>query len=207
MLSLPSISSRPECQSHGRLLAELALILAGRFIIRPIVVLIAVRTGTRAPRTTPISPRSETKKLAERRSACVRRLRQADRHREPPGNGLGPHRIRASRRVWHERRGDVIGGAAAPLDARCHGGAPRPRRVPGRHSGHELLLADGWIGAGYHFVWQIALFLSLAKALSPMAGRSLLLRLSALSPGFCSAGTSMPDMGGVPYRMRSARSS
>jgi hypothetical protein len=34
----------------------------------------------------------------------------------------------------------------------------------------KLFLADGWIGAGYHFVWQIALFLSLGESFVAYGG-------------------------------------
>ena len=36
--------------------------------------------------------------------------------------------------------------------------------------GMRLFLADGWIAAGYHFVWQIALFLSLHESFVAFGG-------------------------------------
>ena len=48
------------------------------------------------------------------------------------------------------------------------------RHVPGAYRaaipGMKLFLADGWIGAGYHFVWQIALFLSLGESFVAYGG-------------------------------------
>jgi MFS family permease len=48
------------------------------------------------------------------------------------------------------------------------------RRVPGAYRaaipGMKLFLADGWIAAGYHFVWQIALFLSLGESFVAYGG-------------------------------------
>src|SRR4029078_2877464 len=42
------------------------------------------------------------------------------------------------------------------------------RRAPGAFRaaipGMKLFLADGWVAAGYYFVWQIALFLSLSES-------------------------------------------
>jgi hypothetical protein len=56
-----------------------------------------------------------------------------------------------------------------------------PRHVPhairGAIPGMQLFLADGWIAAGYHFVWQIALFLSLRQSYVAYGGA---LALSAL---------------------------
>jgi len=55
------------------------------------------------------------------------------------------------------------------------------RRVPhvirGAIPGMQLFLGDGWIAAGYHFVWQIALFLSLRESYVAYGGA---LALSAL---------------------------
>ncbi len=48
------------------------------------------------------------------------------------------------------------------------------RHVPGAYRdaipGMKIFLADGWIGAGYHFVWQIALFLSLGESFIAYGG-------------------------------------
>jgi DHA1 family inner membrane transport protein len=192
-------------------LASLALILAGRFIIRPIVVPIAVRTGTRALVIA---------------GTCLSALQYpllAEVH------GLGPPLFAlcvvaslGDTFYWstyhayfaalgnHETRGAEIGvreaiaavvGIVSPLatgwglvafGARVAFGmnaavmllAALPllwtpdvmvaRRVPGAYRaaipGMKLFLADGWIGAGYHFVWQIALFLSLGESFVAYGG-------------------------------------
>jgi len=52
-----------------------------------------------------------------------------------------------------------------------------PHAVRGAIPGMQLFLADGWIAAGYHFVWQIALFLSLRESYVAYGGA---LALSAL---------------------------
>ncbi len=48
------------------------------------------------------------------------------------------------------------------------------RRAPGAYRaalpGMKLFLADGWIGAGYHFVWQIVLFVSLGESYIAFGG-------------------------------------
>jgi hypothetical protein len=192
-------------------LASLALILAGRFVIRPIVVPIAERTGMR------------TLVIA---GTCLSALQYpllAEVH------GLGPALFAlcvvaslGDTFYWstyhayfaalgnHENRGAEIGareaiaalvGIVSPLATgwvlvtfgpRSAFGvtgavlllAAAPllwtpdvivrRHVPGAYRaaipGMRLFLADGWIGAGYHFVWQIALFLSLGESFIAYGG-------------------------------------
>jgi len=85
------------------------------------------------------------------------------------------------------------------------------RHVPGAYRaaipGMKLFLADGWIGAGYHFVWQIALFLSLGESFVAYGGALALPHWLAPSRALCWAGISMPDMGRAQCPMQSACSS
>jgi DHA1 family inner membrane transport protein len=192
-------------------LASLALILAGRFVIRPIVVPIAVRTGTRALVVA---------------GTCLTALQYpllAEVHGVGPAlfalcvvAALGDTFYWSSYHAYfaalgnHESRGAEIGareaiaavvGIASPLATGwvLVAFGPRvafgmtaavqllaalpllwtpdvmvPRRVPGAYRaavpGMQLFLADGWIVAGYYFVWQIALFLSLGESFVAYGG-------------------------------------
>lgn len=185
-------------------LTVLALILAGRFIIRPIIVPLAARTGIRALVIT---------------GTCLSALQYplvAQVH------GVGPQLFLlcfvaalGDTFYWstyhayfaalgnHESRGAEVGvreaiaalvGIVSPLITGwvlvVHGPlaafgitgvvlllAALPllwtpdvlvvKSAPGAYwdaiPGMQIFLADGWIGAGYHFVWQIALFLALGE--------------------------------------------
>jgi DHA1 family inner membrane transport protein len=192
-------------------LASLALILAGRFIIRPVVVPLAAKFGLRALVIA---------------GTCLTALQYpllAEVH------GLGPALLTlclvaslGDTLYWssyhayyaalgnHEHRGSELGArealaalvgivspfltgwalvtfgphmafgvtgvvlllAALPLlltpDIRVARHAPGAFRaaIPGM----KLFLADGWIAAGYFFVWQIALFLSLGQSYVAFGG-------------------------------------
>jgi hypothetical protein len=186
-------------------LASLALILAGRFIIRPIVVPIAVRSGMRALVIA---------------GTCLTALQYpllAEVHGLGPAlfvlclvAALGDTFYWSSYHAYyaalgnHEHRGSEVGarealaalvGIVSPLvtgwalvafGPRVAFGATAAillfgalplfwtpdvvvvRRAPGAYRaaipGMKLFLADGWIAAGYFFVWQIALFLSLGES-------------------------------------------
>jgi hypothetical protein len=187
------------------ILASLALILAGRFIIRPIVVPIAVRSGMRALVIA---------------GTCLTALQYpllAEVHGLGPAlfvlclvAALGDTFYWSSYHAYyaalgnHEHRGSEVGarealaalvGIVSPLvtgwalvafGPRVAFGATAAillfgalplfwtpdvvvvRRAPGAYRaaipGMKLFLADGWIAAGYFFVWQIALFLSLGES-------------------------------------------
>ncbi len=192
-------------------LASLALILAGRFIIRPIVVPIAVRSGMRALVIA---------------GTCLTALQYpllAEVHGLGPAlfvlclvAALGDTFYWSSYHAYyaalgnHEHRGSELGarealaalvGIVSPLvtgwalvafGPRVALGATAAillfgalplfwtpdvvvvRRAPGAYRaaipGMKLFLADGWIAAGYFFVWQIALFLSLGESYVAFGG-------------------------------------
>jgi DHA1 family inner membrane transport protein len=192
-------------------LASLALILAGRFIIRPIVVPIAVRSGMRALVIA---------------GTCLTALQYpllAEVHGLGPAlfvlclvAALGDTFYWSSYHAYyaalgnHEHRGSELGarealaalvGIVSPLvtgwalvafGPRVAFGATAAillfgavplfwtpdvvvvRRAPGAYRaaipGMKLFLADGWIAAGYFFVWQIALFLSLGESYTAYGG-------------------------------------
>ena len=192
-------------------LASLALILAGRFIIRPIVVPIAVRSGMRALVIA---------------GTCLTALQYpllAEVHGLGPAlfvlclvAALGDTFYWSSYHAYyaalgnHEHRGSELGarealaalvGIVSPLvtgwalvafGPRVAFGATAAillfgalplfwtpdvvvvRRAPGAYRaaipGMKLFLADGWIAAGYFFVWQIALFLSLGESYVAFGG-------------------------------------
>ncbi|HAN64284.1 MAG TPA: hypothetical protein DCQ79_10580, partial [Rhizobiales bacterium] len=52
----------------------------------------------------------------------------------------------------------------------------------------KLFLADGWIAAGYFFVWQIALFLSLGESYVAFGGALALAALVGAASGMLIAG-------------------
>ncbi|HUU66368.1 MAG TPA: MFS transporter [Methyloceanibacter sp.] len=202
-------------------LATFALILAGRFIVRPIVVPIAVRTGMRAIVIA---------------GACITALVYpilAEVH------GLGPalfvlcvvaavgdafywsgfHAYYAALGT-HEHRGSEIGAREAlaalagivnpvvtgwalvvygprvafgvtgailllgtlPLLFTPDVAVPRQAKGTFRAAmpGIKLFMADGWIAAGYFFVWEIALFLTLGESFVAFGGA---LALAALAGG------------------------
>ncbi len=192
-------------------LASLALILAARFIIRPIVVPIAVYCGMRA---------------VVAAGTCITALQYpllAVVHGVGPGlfvlcivAALGDTFYWSSYHAYfaalgnHEHRGSELGareaiaavaGIVSPLltglllvaygplvafgaSAIVQVAAAVPliwtpdvavaRRVPGAFKaaipGMMLFLADGWIVAGYGFVWQIVLFLSLGESFTAFGG-------------------------------------
>ena len=192
-------------------LASLALILAGRFIIRPIVVPIAVRSGMRALVIA---------------GTCLTALQYpllAEVHGLGPAlfvlclvAALGDTFYWSSYHAYyaalgnHEHRGSELGarealaalvGIVSPLvmgwalvafgphvafgataAILLFGALPLfwtpdvvvVRRAPGAYRaaipGMKLFLADGWIAAGYFFVWQIALFLSLGESYVAFGG-------------------------------------
>jgi DHA1 family inner membrane transport protein len=186
-------------------LGSLALILAGRFIIRPVVVPIAVHSGMKALVIA---------------GTCLSALQYpliAEVHGVGPAllvlclvAALGDTFYWSSYHAYfaalgnHEHRGSELGareaiaalaGIVSPLvtgwvlvafGPRMAFGVTgvllvsaalpliwTPEMVVARHApgafkaaipGMKLFLADGWITAGYYFVWQIALFLSLGES-------------------------------------------
>ena len=199
-------------------LASLSLILAGRLLIRPVVVPIAVHSGLRALVIA---------------GTCLTAL-QYPLLAAVHGVGVGLFALCVVASLgdtfyWsgyhayfaalgnHEHRGSEVGareaiaalvGIVSPLvtgwalftlgPAVAFGATALillsaafpllwtpdivvPRHVPhairGAIPGMQLFLADGWIAAGYHFVWQIALFLSLRQSYVAYGGA---LALSAL---------------------------
>ncbi|ODR96049.1 hypothetical protein AUC69_02190 [Methyloceanibacter superfactus] len=205
-------------------LATFALILAGRFIVRPIVVPIAVRTGMRAIVVA---------------GACITAL-------EYPilaeVEGLGPplfvlcvvaaigdalywsgfHAYYAALGS-HENRGSEVGAreALAALAGIVNpvitgwvlvaygpqwafgitgailllGTLPLlftpdvavPRRTQGAYRAAvpsiKLFMADGWISAGYFFVWEIALFVTLGESFVAFGGALALAALAGAVGG------------------------
>ena len=192
-------------------LVSIALILAGRFVVRPIIVPIAVKTGMRAL------------VIAGTVLTALQYPLLAEVH------GLGPALVAlcvvaalGDTLYWssyhayfaalgnHEHRGSEVGareavaavvGIASPLltgwalvafgplvafgatsvllllaalplmftpDVLVAAHAPGAFRaaIPGM----RLFLADGWIAAGYYFLWQIALFLSLGESFVAFGG-------------------------------------
>lgn len=192
-------------------LNSLALILAGRFVIRPIVVSLAVRTGTRALVIA---------------GTCLSALQYpllAEVHGVGPAllalcivASLGDTLYWSTYHAYfaalgnHENRGAEVGvreaiaalvGIVSPLATGWVLVALGPRvafsmnglvlflaavpllwtpdvlvrrEVPDAYRaaipGMRLFLADGWIAASYHFVWQIALFLSLHESFVAFGG-------------------------------------
>jgi DHA1 family inner membrane transport protein len=205
-------------------LASLALILAARFIIRPIVVPIAVRSGTRALVIA---------------GTCLTALQYpllVAVHGVGPGllvlcivAALGDTFYWSSYHAYfaalgnREHRGSELGareaivavaGIVSPLltgillvafgplvafgaAAIVQVSAAVPllwtpdvevaRRAPGAFKaaipGMTLFLADGWIAAGYYFVWQIALFLSLGESYTAFGGALALAALVGAAAG------------------------
>jgi DHA1 family inner membrane transport protein len=205
-------------------LATVALILAGRFLVRPIVVPIAIRTGIRAIVIA---------------GACLMALVYpilAEVH------GLGPMLFLliattavADAFYWsgfhayyaalgtHEHRGSEVGarealaalvGIVTPVVTGwvlvAYG--PRvafgvtgailllgtlpllftpdvvvPRHVTGAYReafpGVKLFAADGWIAAGYFFVWEIALFVTLGESFVAFGGALALAALVGAAAG------------------------
>src|SRR4029453_15964329 len=96
--------------------------------------------------------------------------RGAGRDREPARDGLGARGLRPPRGLRRHGRRAAARRFASAVDAR------RPRRTPlsrcfrAAIPGMKLFLADGWIAAGYLFVWQIALFLSLGESFVAFGG-------------------------------------
>jgi len=192
-------------------LVSIALILAGRFVVRPIIVPIAVKTGMRAL------------VIAGTVLTALQYPLLAEVH------GLGPALVAlcvvaalGDTLYWssyhayfaalgnHEHRGSEVGareavaavvGIASPLltgwalvafgplvafgatsvllllaalplmftpDVLVAAHAPGAfhAAIPGM----RLFLADGWIAAGYYFLWQIALFLSLGESFVAFGG-------------------------------------
>jgi len=192
-------------------LASLALILAGRFVIRPIVVPLAVRTGTRALVIAGTSLSAlQYPLLAEVHGVgpallalCIvaslgDTLYWSTYHAYFAALGNHEHRgaevgvreaiaalvgivspiatgwvlVAFGPRVAFGMNGLVLFLAAVPLlwtpDVLVRREVPDAYRaaIPGM----RLFLADGWIAAGYHFVWQIALFLSLHESFVAFGG-------------------------------------
>jgi DHA1 family inner membrane transport protein len=197
--------------SIAQVFLAIALILAGRFVIRPVIVPIAVKTGMRAL------------VIAGTLLTALQYPLLAEVH------GLGPALIAlcvvaslGDTLYWstyhayfaalgnHEHRGSevsareavaalvgivsplVTGWALVAFGPLVAFGAtsvllmlaalplfftpevPVAAHSPGAFraaiSGMKLFLADGWIAAGYHFVWQIVLFLSLGESFMAFGG-------------------------------------
>jgi DHA1 family inner membrane transport protein len=205
-------------------LASLALILAGRFIIRPIVVPIAIKSGMR------------TLVMAGTGLTALQYPLLAEVHGVGPAlfalclvASLGDTFYWSSYHAYyaalgnHEHRGSELGareaiaalvGIVSPLltgwalvafGPRVAFGATGAlllfaalplvwasdvrvaRRVPGAFRaaipGMKLFLSDGWIAAGYFFVWQIALFLSLGESYVAFGGALALAALAGAVGG------------------------
>jgi len=205
-------------------LGSLALILAGRFLIRPIVVPLAVRFGMR-----PLV-------IAGTCLTAVQYPLLAAVHGVGPAlfvlcaiAALGDTFYWSSYHAYfaalgnHEHRGSELGareaiaamaGIVSPLAtgillvafgplvafgsaAVLQVSAALPlfftpevavaRKVPGAFKaaipGMVLFLADGWIAAGYGFVWQIVLFLSLAESFTAFGGALALAALVGAAAG------------------------
>ena len=205
-------------------LVSIALILAGRFVVRPIIVPIAVKTGMRAL------------VIAGTVLTALQYPLLAEVH------GLGPALVAlcvvaalGDTLYWssyhayfaalgnHEHRGSEVGareavaavvGIASPLltgwalvafgplvafgatsvllllaalplmftpDVPIAAHAPGAFRaaIPGM----KLFLADGWIAAGYYFLWQITLFLSLGESFVAFGGALALTALVGAMAG------------------------
>lgn len=189
----------------------IALILAGRFVIRPIIVPIAVKTGMRAL----VIAGTVLTALQYPLLAEVHGLGAALVALRVVGSigdtlywstyhayfaALGNQEHRGSEVSAREAVAALVGIvsplvtgwalvafgpmvafgatslllllAALPLfftpEVRIAAKAPGAFRaaIPGV----KLFLADGWIAAGYHFVWQIALFLSLGESFMAFGG-------------------------------------
>jgi DHA1 family inner membrane transport protein len=197
--------------SVPEVLASLALILAGRFIIRPVVVPLAAKFGLRAlviagtcltalqypllAEVRGLGPALLTLCLI---AALGDTLYWSSYHayyaalgnHEHRGSELGAREAIAALvgivsplvtgwalvafgpRAAFGATGVVLLLAALPLlltpDVRVVRHAPGAFRaaIPGM----KLFLADGWIAAGYFFVWQIALFLSLGQSYVAFGG-------------------------------------
>ena len=205
-------------------LGSLALILAGRFLIRPIVVPLAVRFGMR-----PLV-------IAGTCLTAVQYPLLAAVHGVGPAlfvlcaiAALGDTFYWSSYHAYfaalgnHEHRGSELGareaiaamaGIVSPLAtgillvafgplvafgsaAVLQVSAALPlfftpevavaHKVPGAFKaaipGMVLFLADGWIAAGYGFVWQIVLFLSLAESFTAFGGALALAALVGAAAG------------------------
>ena len=205
-------------------LGSLALILAGRFLIRPIVVPLAVRFGMR-----PLV-------IAGTCLTAVQYPLLAGVHGVGPAlfvlcaiAALGDTFYWSSYHAYfaalgnHEHRGSELGareaiaamaGIVSPLAtgillvafgplvafgsaAVLQVSAALPlfftpevavaHKVPGAFKaaipGMVLFLADGWIAAGYGFVWQIVLFLSLAESFTAFGGALALAALVGAAAG------------------------
>ena len=205
-------------------LGSLALILAGRFLIRPIVVPLAVRFGMR-----PLV-------IAGTCLTAVQYPLLAAVHGVGPPlfvlcaiAALGDTFYWSSYHAYfaalgnHEHRGSELGareaiaamaGIVSPLAtgillvafgplvafgsaAVLQVSAALPlfftpevavaHKVPGAFKaaipGMVLFLADGWIAAGYGFVWQIVLFLSLAESFTAFGGALALAALVGAAAG------------------------
>jgi MFS family permease len=205
-------------------LGSLALVLAGRFLIRPIVVPLAVRFGMR-----PLV-------IAGTCLTAVQYPLLAAVHGVGPAlfvlcaiAALGDTFYWSSYHAYfaalgnHEHRGSELGareaiaamaGIVSPLAtgillvafgplvafgsaAVLQVSAALPlfftpevavaHKVPGAFKaaipGMVLFLADGWIAAGYGFVWQIVLFLSLAESFTAFGGALALAALVGAAAG------------------------
>jgi MFS transporter, DHA1 family, inner membrane transport protein len=205
-------------------LTSLALILAGRFVIRPVIVPIAVHTGTRVL------------VIAGTLLSALQYPLVAEVHGVGPAlfvlcfvaalgdtfywstyhayfAALGNHESRGAEVGVREAIAAVVGivsplatgwalVAYGPLTAFGMTGvvlllAALPLlwtpdvlvvpRAPGAYwaamPGMQIFLADGWIGAGYHFVWQIALFLSLGENFVAYGGALALAALVGAAAG------------------------
>src|SRR4030095_316981 len=75
--------------------------------------------------------------------------------------------------------------AAAPLIGAPGGAAAReaPGGFRAARLGATLLATDGWFAAGYYYVWQIALFVTLDQSYSAYGGAMALAALVGAAPG------------------------
>jgi hypothetical protein len=205
-------------------LASLALILAGRFVIRPLIVPIVARFGLRAlviagtcltalqypllAEVHGLGPALLTLCLVASLGdtlywSSYHAYYAALGNHEHRGSELGAREALASLvgivsplltgwalvafgpRVAFGATGVVLLLAALPLlltpDVTVARQAPGAFRaaIPGM----KLFLADGWIAAGYLFVWQIALFLSLGQSYVAFGGALALAALVGAASG------------------------
>ena len=105
--------------------------------------------------------RRRASRPADRRA---RSDRGGGRRREPAGDGMAARHLRTARRVRRHRGRSWLLAALPFLRTPDVKVAPQsPGSLRAALPGALLFAADGWIAASYVFVWQIALFLSLAR--------------------------------------------
>ncbi len=197
--------------SVPQVFVAIALILAGRFVVRPVIVPIAVKTGMRVlviagtlltalqyPLLAEVHGLGPALVLLCIVASLGDTLYWSTYHAYFAA--LGNHEHRGSEVSAREAVAALVGIASplvtgwalvafgplvafgatsvllllAALPLLFTPDVPVAAHAPGAFraaiSGMKLFLADGWIAAGYHFVWQIALFLSLGESFVAFGG-------------------------------------